>query len=60
MFPTSYLGSLGFVNIEPIILKQVQNLDNKTSKLLKESTKYGETRIVTNAAIGWVEHSSLR
>ncbi|EAR96717.2 kinase, putative (macronuclear) [Tetrahymena thermophila SB210] len=55
---TNYLSQYNFVDLPTEVLRQLSNLDNSASKLLRKALNYGNTYIVTNAAKGWVEYSS--
>jgi len=55
---TTYLGSLGFVDIPADNLALLKPLDESASKLLHTSCQFGEIFIITNSAEGWVQYSS--
>jgi hypothetical protein len=55
---TTFLGSLGFLDIPAEILATLKPLDESAAKLLAKSITYGDTFIITNAAEGWVQYSS--
>jgi len=55
---TTFLGSLGFLDIPAEILATLKPLDESAAKLLIKSVGYGDTFIITNSAEGWVQYSS--
>ena len=63
MLCTSFLNPSGYIeNLElsEEAVKELKRLDEQASKLLKQSFKFGDVYIVTNAAKGWVEYSSQK
>jgi len=58
LLPTTFLGSLGFLDIPAEILATLKPLDDASAKLLVRAVGYGDTFIITNSAEGWVQYSS--
>jgi len=56
---TSHLTKLGLLHLSEEMLEDLQALDDKVFTLLELATSFGQTCIVTNAELHWVNYTGM-